>query len=139
MKQRLFKFHYGSKGVAFTIDVMVALTVFLLAIVVSLFQVSQAPENKIGQIQMSAAASDLMAALDNTGALQTFDESIIANKTKELLQPGYDMRIVIYTNETEGLEVGRLAPQEEFTLSGVRYFASEDQKGQARYWIWVKE
>lgn len=138
MKCRLYKSHYGNKGVIFTLDALVALIVFLIAFVVSTYYVSQASENKLAQIQMATYASDLLAVMDNNGTLQTLNSTLIENQKNELLPAAYDMRIILETSDSRSVDVGDIAPDGIFVITGKRYLVENQNYVEASYLIWER-
>lgn len=139
MKQQQSKFRYGDRAIVFTMDMFVAITVFSIAFVVSLYYVSQTAENKIAQLQMANAASDLLAVMDNNGTLQTLNSNLIEAQETALLSNAYQMRILIQTSNNNTIDVGGIAPEGRLVVTGTRYFVTSSASGQARYWIWARQ
>ncbi len=139
MKHQQSKLHYGNKGFVFTLDMLIAFTVFLIAFAISTYYVSQTSENKLNQLQMSTAASDLLAVLDNDSTLQSLNSTLIESEKNRLLTPAYDMRITIQTSDNETIDVGNVTPEGIFVATGQRYIAMEDNYAEANYWIWARQ
>ncbi|MBS3152921.1 hypothetical protein J4230_05955 [Candidatus Woesearchaeota archaeon] len=135
----MLKYHYGSKAVVFTLDVLIAITIFALVYFVSVYYVSKASDNGFSQLQMTALGSDILALLDHTGVLGSLNANLTYNKTRELLPAGYDMRITAYTADGFSFDTGNIQLSDRFVGAGKRYFAVGSDYGEARYWIWVKE
>ena len=138
MKNQLSKYRYGNKGIVFTLDVLVALTIFMIIASISIYYASQASENKIGKIQMANAASDFLAVIDNNETLKTLNQETIQNEINLLLVPPYKMRILIETQNNELIDIGNVTPEGSLVTSGKRYFFTGSEYAEANYWIWAE-
>ncbi|MBS3168400.1 hypothetical protein J4216_04700 [Candidatus Woesearchaeota archaeon] len=139
MKHQLLKYRYGNRGLIFTLDIIVAVIVFSIALVLSVYYVSQASENKIPQIQMANIGSDIISLMDNKGVLQTLDSSTIENEKNLVLPKAYEMRILIQTKNNKTIDVGGIPSNGILTISGKKYFITNEDYAEVNYWIWQKE
>lgn len=139
MKPQLLKYRYGNRAIIFTLDMLVAVTVFSIILIVSLYYVSQASENKLAKLQMINAASDILAVMDYNGTLQTLNSTLIEEQRNTLLPIAYKMRILIETSNGESIDIGEINPEGTFTATGKRFFIVGEDYGEATYWIWPKQ
>ncbi len=137
MNQQQQKLHYGNKGIIFTLDMFVAITVFLSILVVSVFYISQSSQDRLSDLQLISLGSDTVAVMDYQGVLQTMDASQIKNIRDQLLPSAYDMRILVTIGNLSA-DTGNIPPSGSFIGSGKRYFVSSSNYGEADYWIWAK-
>ncbi len=139
MKQPQHKLQYGNRAVIFTLDMLVALTVFSIAFAVSLYYVSQTSEDKLTRAEMSSIASDILAVMDNNKTLQTLDSQMIQTQLEQLLPIAFQMRILIKTENNVTIDVGGIAPEGRFIATGKRHIVTDTDYGEVRYWIWARQ
>ena len=139
MKQQQLKFLYGSKGIVFTLDMLVAFLVFAIAFIVSIYYVSQASEDKLANVQISVIASDTVSSLDNSKILDTLNSTLIQNEIDKLIPKAYQMRLVIEMNDNSTIEVGEITPEGIAVAAGKRFFVAGNKYGEVNYWIWPRQ
>lgn len=137
MHKRQQKSHYGNKAIIFTLDMFVAITVFIIILTVCIFYISQMSQDRLSELQLVSLGSDTIAVMDYSGVLQSLDVSQIISTRDQLIPSAYNMRILVKLGNLSA-DTGNLPPAGIFLGSGKRYFVSGLNYGEADYWIWVK-
>lgn len=137
------KTSFSKKGFVLTLDITIAVFVFILLITAAHRHVANAEANRISNVQMVAAASDIVAMLDYGGALQTLDKKKIESAMNDLLPQNCMMLLKIVTDDGTVLYIGDSVPGEQFTASGKRFFTIKDKNtiknyGYVSYWVWAR-
>jgi hypothetical protein len=96
--------HLNKRGFAFTLDVAIAFTVFVLFLALIGYLFSRAPEDPVASLQMQRTADDVLTVLDKYGSLQTFNENSIEDDLIALAPSQYGMLVVVtkYTVKNAG-------------------------------------
>ncbi|MBI4149736.1 hypothetical protein HY491_04780 [Candidatus Woesearchaeota archaeon] len=124
-------------------DIIIAVAFGLLLLIIAQGFLSVSRDS-LSSLQVSRTGSDIAAALDHQGVLDTLDEDAIAEQLEDMLPVNYQMRLEIKTNgEGEELDIGESLPANREIFSGRRVFAVTDggeisDYGMVQYFIWVK-
>ncbi len=94
----------NKRGFAFTLDVAIAFTVFVLFLALIGHLFSRAPEDPVASLQMQRVADDIVTVLDKSGSLATFNQNSIENDLITLAPQHYGMLIDVakYTVKNAG-------------------------------------
>src|SRR3989344_2386991 len=129
MKNQYLNLIYGmknKKGMIFTLDSLVAVSIFLIVIATSSYYSSQS-NSEISKLQISRTGSDISTLLENSGGLDSLDSALIENNISHVLPQNYQINLNI-TCQDKSLStynswiVGDEIPEKEFVASGRRFF-----------------
>lgn len=132
------------KGFVFILDSLIAMIVLFLIIGVSSYHVSKS-ESEISKIQISRTGSDIITLLENKGAFNSFDISIIQGNLSEILPQSYKINLNLTCEDetlttSSGIIIGDEIPEKEFIASGRRFFVITHNNSadfcMAQYQIW---
>jgi len=142
MSLQQYKLHCpkSKRGIIFTLDAVIAMSIFLLVVIITTFYMAKAGEDKLAKINIYNAGSDALSVIDNKNLLKELDEEEIESELKNILLAKYSMRLQIRTNNDLSLDIGKQPPVGRFIGSGERFFVTKDNNfGIARFSIWEKE
>ncbi len=115
--QQSWNLLFGNKGIVFSLDAVIAITIVLILLVYSSYYLSTSSKESVSQLQITRVGTDAIAMMDLDGlldlAVTNYPElgsgrldDVILNYSK-YLPPSYDMKIYItdtmesITNKTE--------------------------------------
>ena len=64
---------------------------------------------------------------------------LIENEKNLVLPKAYEMRILIQTKNNKTIDVGGIPSNGILTISGKKYFITNEDYAEVNYWIWQKE
>ena len=121
MKNQQYNSHYGNKGMIFTLDVVIALIIFIIVLAVTSFFIAKSAEDKLSKINMYNAGSDILNIMDKKGILKQLDIKEINKELQKVLQSKYAVRIQIETDKGDKIDTGEELPPGRFIASGERF------------------
>jgi hypothetical protein len=132
--------NWKKKGIVFTIDSIIAITLVTLILLTSTGYYVRSQENLLPGVQLVRTGNDLLNLLDITGGFENMNLNELREGLYLLLPATYDMKInITWQNgnsyETESEEL----PLDRFIGTGERLFVTDTLEfGIARFWIWSK-
>ena len=132
---------YGNKGIIFTLDVVVAVLIFILLLSLSGYYISKSQELREVNLMILRTGSDIITALDNNNILSTMDLNTIETDKDILLPNNTEMKIILECEDSSGGSSGYLETPEiipnKFVGSGKRFFIRESNNNCiAQFFIW---
>ncbi len=141
MKKRLLSLLFGNKAFVFSLDVMIAITVVASILLLSMFYITKAGDESVSKLQTVRVGYDMLALLDNNGALDTLSVDSIAIELNRALPINYHMRIQANCKEQDPIIVETTGsfPKDRFIGAGKRVFVTNTSKYCiADFSIWLK-
>lgn len=131
----------GKKAFIFSLDMFIAVVITILVMSAAHRHMINAEANRISDVQMVAAGSDIAALLDSKGILQTLDKDSIESGMNELLPQNYKMFMKIAVDDGTIFYVGDSLPENQFAATGKRFFAVKSGRSirdyaYVTYWVW---
>ena len=132
--------NWKKKGIVFTIDSIIAITLVTLILLTSTGYYVRSQETLLPGVQLVRTGNDLLNLLDITGGFENMNLNELREGLYLLLPATYDMKInITWQNgnsyETESEEL----PLDRFIGTGERLFVTDTLEfGIARFWIWSK-
>lgn len=131
------------RAFVFSLDMFIAVVVTILVMSAAHRHIINAEKNRISDVQMVSAGSDIVALLDSKGILQTLDEDRIESGMNELLPQNYKMFMKIAVDDGTIFYVGDSLPENQFAAAGKRFFAVKSGKSIKNYafvtyWVWSR-
>lgn len=142
MSLQQYKLHCprSKRGIIFTLDAVIAMSIFLLVVVITTFYIAKAGEDRLAKVNIYNAGSDALSILDNEDILKGLDEEEIESKLENILPDKYSIKLKIITDSGVSLDIGENPPVGRFIGSGERFFVTNNKNfGIARFSIWEKE
>lgn len=141
MKKRLLSLLFGNKAFVFSLDVMIAVTIVASILLLSMFYITKAGDESVSKLQTVRMGYDMLALLDNNGALDTLSVDSIAVELNRALPINYHMRIQANCKEQDPIiiETTGSFPKDRFIGAGKRVFVTNTSKYCiADFSIWLK-
>ncbi|MBI5391984.1 hypothetical protein HZB00_03190 [Candidatus Woesearchaeota archaeon] len=138
MKAQHWTLFSGNKGFVFTLDMVIAIFVLLFIATITAFNVSQANEDKLVNVQLTAYMNGALTILDEKGILQTGNSTLISNAFTPMIPAAYDFRLQIVYKQSPTVILGNEIPKGTFIGTGKYYFASQTDLGVAKFFVWRK-
>lgn len=137
----------NKKGVIFTIDVIMAITIVFLIITAARMQMAGVDAGYLHRRYAQELADDTVGVMDAQGVLATLDNEAIESNISRLLPASYEMWAEIESyglnlSISETLEVGEVPPEGANVVSGRRIFISGEEDIERynviNYKIWLR-
>ena len=150
MTKQSWNLRYGNKGIIFTLDALLALTLLGVMLFASNYFLFKGSEDQSVNLQLLRAGSDIITLLDNTKELDTLNANSIQNSINDLKPEIYEMRINVSwksagESELDSFEMGGTVPTDRFVAVGKRFFLVTDEQetnitsyGMIKYLVWLK-
>ena len=141
MKKQSWNLRFGNKAFIFSLDIIVAITIVMSLLVVSVFYVSKAGSDSVSKLQTVRIGADVLALLDYNGTLDTLSSDQMDVGLNSILPINYHMRISANCMGQSPIvaETTDDYPTNRFVGAGKRVFVTpSNQYCIANYEIWLK-
>ena len=132
----------NSKGFILSLDIAIAVFVVLLVLAAANQHMIKSETQRISNLQMIRAGSDILAVMDVQGTLASMDISTLERELSTLLPAQYEMTIKAESDNGVVLLVGGAVPDDRFVGTGKRFFVfgqkGSTHYGRAEFTIWRK-
>lgn len=131
----------NKKAFVFSLDVIIAVTVVMSVLIVSMFYITKAGDESISTLQTIRIGSDILAVLDYDGTLDTLSALNIEEKLDVILPINYHMKIKIDCINQDPIiaETTDTLPTNRLIASGKRVFVTNTgEYCIADFNIWLK-
>jgi ABC-type sulfate transport system permease component len=139
------------KGFALTLDVTLAIFIFLALLALILAFASKAQEDPLPEVLMQKTSNDILALLQKKNVLQSFNSTLISSELERLQHPNFQTRLEIsrYRFENgsfvlqDALQVNDLPAETRTTIAGKRLIidsgnSSTEYYISINYFTWMK-
>ena len=138
------KFFWNRKGIIFTIDSVIAITLVVIILITATNYVARSQEDVLPELQLVRAGNDILTLLDNTNSFEGTDMGELLNNLDRLVPATYEMKIRLTLKDENPEEtVSQDVPIDRFIGTGERVFVIKDGEelkfGIARFFIWSKD
>ena len=143
MKMRLqfWNCKLENRGFAFSLDVMVGITLVMALLVLSTFYITKAGDESVSRLQMTRVGYDILSVLGKEGKLNRLSLEEIDSGVNRMLPINYDIRVKVECNSGEVIlvETDDVFPSDKFVSSGKVVFVTDTEKYcMAGFNIWLK-
>ena len=141
MRKQLLSLRFGNKAFVFSLDGMMAITIVASMLLFSMFYITKAGDESVSKLQTIRIGYDVMAVLDNNGALDGLSVEDIGIELNRVLPINYHMRIQANCKEQDPIivETTSAVPDNRFIGAGKRVFVTNTSKYCiADFGIWLK-
>lgn len=140
MKQKQCNSPYGNRGMIFTLDATLAITIILFVLAITTFYITKSNQQSLPDLQTLRVGSDILTILDNNDTLDSLDANLIEDEMNSLLFNNHNMRIEINCDSDTSLQTSQNIPESGLVASGKRIFVVDNTQDYctARFWVWRK-
>lgn len=143
MKPDGFNLPCGNKGIIFSLDLMVGITIAFIVVAITLFFVSQGSSITLAEHQLIRFGSDIVTVMDQQEIFDTLDQEIIETEMKNLLPGNYDMLIRLQGNFSRAngtIEIGGEIPESRLTITGRKAaLTGNGTYFKITYFVWARK
>lgn len=132
----LWNSHYGSKGIVFALDALIAIFIVIVVLASSFLLITRNERESYGLLQQSKLGNDLFASLDMNGKLDSLNKNTISANIENILPKNFNYYFrlecenkIIQTNRSLG---GSLMEGERIMITSNLDYCI------ARYSVWPK-